>query len=180
MPRGRRKANQSALEVPQEVLHFDANAMNPMYNPPEDPSGYSEPTYVARDDNDYMPSMDTSRGTEDSNDTSLATEDDPTARRRGRGRGRGGGRGRGRAGRPSMNRLSITDTTLNRTVEDSNSLFESVRGGRSALQSVVDEWIESYRQDREAAILELMQFFIRSSGCKGKITPHMRESLDNG
>ncbi|CAG2174230.1 unnamed protein product, partial [Oppiella nova] len=39
---------------------------------------------------------------------------------------------------------------------------------------------ESYRQDREAAILELMQFFIRSSGCKGKITPHMRESLDNG
>ncbi|XP_053201590.1 cohesin subunit SA-1-like [Panonychus citri] len=61
-----------------------------------------------------------------------------------------------------------------------NSLFASVKKGRAALQSVVDEWIESYRQDRNTATLELLQFFSLASGCKGKITPQMKETMDNG
>lgn len=36
------------------------------------------------------------------------------------------------------------------------------------LQSVVDEWIESYKQDRDLALLDLINFFIQCSGCKGK------------
>lgn len=36
-------------------------------------------------------------------------------------------------------------------------------------QSVVDEWIESYKQDRDLALLDLINFFIQCSGCKGKI-----------
>lgn len=35
------------------------------------------------------------------------------------------------------------------------------------LQSVVDDWIESYKQDRDMALLDLINFFIQCSGCKG-------------
>ena len=41
------------------------------------------------------------------------------------------------------------------------------------LQTLVDDWIESYKNDRDLALLELIQFFIQASGCKGKITPYM-------
>lgn len=34
-------------------------------------------------------------------------------------------------------------------------------------QSVVDEWIESYKHDRDVALLDLINFFIQCSGCKG-------------
>lgn len=36
------------------------------------------------------------------------------------------------------------------------------------LQSVIDDWIESYKHDRDAALLDLINFFIQCSGCKGK------------
>lgn len=36
------------------------------------------------------------------------------------------------------------------------------------MQSVVDEWIESYKQDRDLALLDLINFFIQCSGCKGE------------
>lgn len=34
-------------------------------------------------------------------------------------------------------------------------------------QSVVDDWIESYKHDRDVALLDLINFFIQCSGCKG-------------
>lgn len=34
-------------------------------------------------------------------------------------------------------------------------------------QCVVDDWIESYKQDRDMALLDLINFFIQCSGCKG-------------
>jgi cohesin complex subunit SA-1/2 len=37
----------------------------------------------------------------------------------------------------------------------------------------VDEWIENYKNDRETALIALMQFFINASGCKGRISPNM-------
>lgn len=37
----------------------------------------------------------------------------------------------------------------------------------------MDEWIESYKQDRDHALMVLMQFFINASGCKGRITPEI-------
>uniref|UniRef100_A0A672JQS6 Cohesin subunit SA n=1 Tax=Salarias fasciatus TaxID=181472 RepID=A0A672JQS6_SALFA len=45
-------------------------------------------------------------------------------------------------------------------------LFEVVKLGRSAMQSVVDDWIESYKHDRDVALLDLINFFIQCSGCK--------------
>lgn len=35
-------------------------------------------------------------------------------------------------------------------------------------QSVVDDWIELYKQDRDIALLDLINFFIHCSGCRGK------------
>ncbi|UYV73194.1 STAG2 [Cordylochernes scorpioides] len=89
------------------------------------------------------------------------------ARGRGRGRGRGGRRGGGGAG------VEVPP------VEMPSTLFEIVKVGRPTLQHVVDEWIEAYKQDRDSALLELMQFFIQCSGCKGTITPQMQASMEH-
>ena len=44
---------------------------------------------------------------------------------------------------------------------------------------MVDEWIESYKANRDAALLQLMQFFINAAGCKGKITAQMQHSMEH-
>ena len=46
-------------------------------------------------------------------------------------------------------------------------------------QTVVDDWIESYKQDRDTALLDLIQFFIHCSGCKGRITPTMYQTMEH-
>uniref|UniRef100_A0A4W3JIQ1 Uncharacterized protein n=1 Tax=Callorhinchus milii TaxID=7868 RepID=A0A4W3JIQ1_CALMI len=47
------------------------------------------------------------------------------------------------------------------------TLFEVIRVGKSAMQSVVDDWIEEYKQDRDTALLDIIIFFIQCSGCRG-------------
>uniref|UniRef100_A0A8C5KD39 Stromal antigen 1 n=1 Tax=Jaculus jaculus TaxID=51337 RepID=A0A8C5KD39_JACJA len=37
--------------------------------------------------------------------------------------------------------------------------FEVVKLGKSAMHSMVDDWIESYKQDRDIALLDLINFF---------------------
>uniref|UniRef100_A0A8C7Y446 Cohesin subunit SA n=1 Tax=Oryzias sinensis TaxID=183150 RepID=A0A8C7Y446_9TELE len=58
-------------------------------------------------------------------------------------------------------------------------LFEVVKLGRSAMQSVVDDWIESYKHDRDAALLDLINFFIQCSGCKGVVSAEMFRNMQN-
>uniref|UniRef100_A0A4W5P0N1 STAG2 cohesin complex component n=1 Tax=Hucho hucho TaxID=62062 RepID=A0A4W5P0N1_9TELE len=52
---------------------------------------------------------------------------------------------------------------------ESMTLFEVVKMGKSATQSIVDDWIESYKNDRDIALLDLINFFIQCSGCKGRL-----------
>ncbi|XP_076435529.1 cohesin subunit SA-2-like [Babylonia areolata] len=59
------------------------------------------------------------------------------------------------------------------------SLFEVVKAGKASLQAVVDDWIEGYKVDRNAALLELIQFFIQCSGCRGQITPYMYANMEH-
>ncbi|KAL7849373.1 hypothetical protein SRHO_G00209960 [Serrasalmus rhombeus] len=59
------------------------------------------------------------------------------------------------------------------------TLFEMVKQGKSAMQSVVDDWIESYKQDRDLALLDLINFFIRCSGCKGAVRIEMFRNMQN-
>ncbi|XP_072542279.1 cohesin subunit SA-2 [Salminus brasiliensis] len=59
------------------------------------------------------------------------------------------------------------------------TLFEVVTMGRSAMQAVVDDWIEAYIIDREPALLDLISFFIQCSGCKGVVTAEMFQSKED-
>ena len=79
---------------------------------------------------------------------------------------------RGGRGRP---RKSVADIMP----EDESSLYFIIRNGKASLQQVVDDWIDSYKSDRDAALLTLMQFFISASGCRGRITPQMQASMDH-
>ncbi|KAM6985039.1 cohesin subunit SA-2 [Aplochiton taeniatus] len=56
------------------------------------------------------------------------------------------------------------------------TLFEVVTMGRSAMQAVVDDWIEAYVMDRDSALLDLISFFIQCTGCKGLVTAEMFRS----
>uniref|UniRef100_A0A8D1UY19 Cohesin subunit SA n=1 Tax=Sus scrofa TaxID=9823 RepID=A0A8D1UY19_PIG len=98
--------------------------------------------------------------------------------RRGHGQGHGEksrieagvrGTGRGRAnGHPQQNGEGEPVT-----------LFEVVKLGKSAMQSVVDDWIESYKQDRDIALLDLINFFIQCSGCRGTVRIEMFRNMQN-
>ncbi|XP_019786157.2 cohesin subunit SA-3 isoform X1 [Tursiops truncatus] len=60
-----------------------------------------------------------------------------------------------------------------------SDLFEAVKAAKSDMQSLVDEWLDSYKQDQDAGFLELINFFIRSCGCKGTVTPEMFKKMSN-
>ncbi|XP_057192297.1 cohesin subunit SA-2 isoform X2 [Triplophysa rosa] len=56
------------------------------------------------------------------------------------------------------------------------TLFEVVSMGRSAMQAVVDDWIDAYTIDRDTALLDLISFFIQCCGCRGMVTAEMFHS----
>uniref|UniRef100_A0A8C2QB98 Cohesin subunit SA n=1 Tax=Cyprinus carpio TaxID=7962 RepID=A0A8C2QB98_CYPCA len=68
---------------------------------------------------------------------------------------------------------------LNGEGTDPSTLFEVVKQGKSAMQSVIDDWIESYKQDRDLALLDLINFFIHCSGCKGTVRIEMFRNMQN-
>lgn len=43
----------------------------------------------------------------------------------------------------------------------------------------MDDWIENYKINRENALIQLMQFFINASGCKGRITQQMQATMEH-
>ncbi|XP_052741649.1 cohesin subunit SA-1 isoform X2 [Bicyclus anynana] len=93
----------------------------------------------------------------------------PPLRRRGRG-GRGRGRGRGAAPPPAYSPPPVLLPG-----DDENSLYNILRFNKTAINQVVDMWIEEYKTNRESALVQLMQFFINSSGCRGKVSPDMAQ-----
>ncbi|XP_074023534.1 cohesin subunit SA-3 [Numenius arquata] len=62
---------------------------------------------------------------------------------------------------------------------EQNTLFEAIRSGKVAIETVVAEWLETYKQDQEMGFLELANFLIRSCGCKGVVTLEMFRNLQN-
>ncbi|XP_062457485.1 cohesin subunit SA-2-like isoform X2 [Rhea pennata] len=65
----------------------------------------------------------------------------------------------------------------NGEVVEAVTLFEVVSMGKRAMQSVVDDWVEAYKQDRNVALLDLINFFIQCSGCQGMVTAEMFQNL---
>uniref|UniRef100_A0A4W3J193 Cohesin subunit SA n=2 Tax=Callorhinchus milii TaxID=7868 RepID=A0A4W3J193_CALMI len=89
----------------------------------------------------------------------------------------GGKSGNGAKSATGMNRMN-GHHQQNGGVENM-MLFEVVKLGKSAMQSVVDDWIESYKHDRDVALLDLINFFIQCSGCKGIVTAEMFRHMQN-
>ncbi|XP_076843363.1 cohesin subunit SA-3 isoform X2 [Brachyhypopomus gauderio] len=58
-------------------------------------------------------------------------------------------------------------------------MFEAVMSGQSALVTVVDDWLEDYKKDREEGLLELVNFVVQCCGCKGAVTWEMFKSMQN-
>ncbi|XP_012520284.1 PREDICTED: cohesin subunit SA-2 [Propithecus coquereli] len=64
----------------------------------------------------------------------------------------------------------------------SDTDFEDIEGKNQKQgkgKSVVDDWIESYKHDRDIALLDLINFFIQCSGCKGVVTAEMFRHMQN-
>jgi cohesin complex subunit SA-1/2 len=108
------------------------------------------------------------------------------------------GRGRGRPSRTgpktsatvnqgdddSMETSSVTMTTGNNTTfagqqSEEKGYFHHLLAGKTNIQVLVDQWIDSYQANRDEALIELMQFFLDSSGCKGKLTQTMYLKMEH-
>ncbi|XP_072005974.1 cohesin subunit SA-3 isoform X2 [Engystomops pustulosus] len=62
---------------------------------------------------------------------------------------------------------------------DKEDLFEAIRLGRSAIQILVDDWLDSYKIDPEPTLLGLINFMIQACGCKGVVTKEMMDNMQN-
>ncbi|RNA22496.1 cohesin subunit SA-1-like isoform X2 [Brachionus plicatilis] len=60
---------------------------------------------------------------------------------------------------------SHSDTTLD-SDHSTNSIFDQVYSSQVSAQTIVDDWIELYKKERQTAMLDLIKFIVRSSGCK--------------
>ncbi|XP_075708675.1 cohesin subunit SA-2-like isoform X2 [Rhinoderma darwinii] len=72
--------------------------------------------------------------------------------------------------RRNSSRRSRDSRISNGEVTEAVTLFEVISIGKRAIQSVVDDWIEAYQEDRDAALLDLINFYIQCSECQGVVT----------
>ncbi|KAM8848274.1 cohesin subunit SA-1 isoform 2-T2 [Synchiropus picturatus] len=56
-------------------------------------------------------------------------------------------------------------------------IFDAVCSGKSAMVTVVDDWLDIYKQSREDGLLVLINFIVQSCGCKGVVSREMLDSL---
>ncbi|CAK6959104.1 cohesin subunit SA-2 [Scomber scombrus] len=82
-----------------------------------------------------------------------------------------------KAGRRSVSRKGGSQSK--RRHVEAVTLFEVITMGRSAMQMVIDDWIEAYVTDRDTSLLDLISFFIQCSGCKGVVTAEMCQSKED-
>ncbi|XP_071314512.1 cohesin subunit SA-2-like isoform X2 [Trachinotus anak] len=59
------------------------------------------------------------------------------------------------------------------------NIYDAVRSGKSAMVAVVDEWLDSYKRNREVGLLVLINFIVQSCGCKGVVSREMFDSMQN-
>ncbi|KAG9492281.1 hypothetical protein GDO78_000671 [Eleutherodactylus coqui] len=76
-------------------------------------------------------------------------------------------------------RRSRDSRISNGEVTEAVTLFEVISIGKRAIQSVVDDWIEAYQADRDAALLDLINFYIQCSGCQGVVTAELFQNPQN-
>uniref|UniRef100_A0A674M9Y3 Cohesin subunit SA n=1 Tax=Takifugu rubripes TaxID=31033 RepID=A0A674M9Y3_TAKRU len=58
-------------------------------------------------------------------------------------------------------------------------IYEAVSSGKNAMLTVVDEWLDSYKQNQKDSFLVLINFIVQSCGCKGVVSSEMFDNLQN-
>ncbi|XP_071888307.1 cohesin subunit SA-3-like [Anas platyrhynchos] len=91
---------------------------------------------------------------------------------------------RGARGGPSTRLRPVPKHPRREPSEDGSSseenvLYQAVMDGRVAIEVAVDEWLQGYKRDREPAFLELVNFIVRSCGCRGTVTLAMLREQQN-
>ncbi|XP_047209930.1 cohesin subunit SA-2 isoform X3 [Girardinichthys multiradiatus] len=71
---------------------------------------------------------------------------------------------------------SVTEESQGISAKD---IYDAVCSGKSAMVTVVEEWLCSYKQSREAGLLVLINFIVQCCGCKGVVSRDMFESMEN-
>ena len=72
-----------------------------------------------------------------------------------------------------------TTTTTMAGQSEEKGYFHHLLAGKTNIQVLVDQWIDSYQANRDEALIELMQFFLDSSGCKGKLSQTMYLKMEH-
>lgn len=72
-----------------------------------------------------------------------------------------------------LNELNLIDTDSNTVCH----LYNQIMGGQVSMQSIVDDWIELYKKDKDTAMLDLIRFIVRSCGCKSSYMINNKEIL---
>ena len=124
----------------------------------------------------------------DDDDDDDGTEDFQLKRAPSKGRSRGGGR-QSRGGRKASSLINQVEdesmetnaSNLARTSQqpEEKGYFHHLLTGKTNIQVLVDQWIDSYQANRDEALIELMQFFLDSAGCKGKLTQAMYLKMEH-
>nr|XP_023397500.1 cohesin subunit SA-3 isoform X1 [Loxodonta africana] len=83
------------------------------------------------------------------------------------------------AKQPKKGSQMVRDRRQKESEPPASDLFDAVKAAKSDMQTLVDEWLDSYKQDQDAGFLELINFFIRSCGCKGTVTLEMFKKMSN-
>ena len=63
---------------------------------------------------------------------------------------------------------SLTSVHLPLCDGEKHNLEWRIRSLAVPSQTVVSEWLEDYKQDQEAGLLELINFLVQCCGCKGE------------
>ena len=64
--------------------------------------------------------------------------------------------------------------------EQEETLYSFVLKNTVAMSELANGWVVRYQNDRDTALLELIQFFFNSSGCKGIVTPDLYRGIGGG
>ncbi|CAF1125853.1 unnamed protein product [Adineta steineri] len=75
--------------------------------------------------------------------------------------------------------IARNNTTFVGQQSEEKGYFHHLLTGKTNIQVLVDQWIDSYQANRDEALIELMQFFLDSSGCKGKLTQTMYLKMEH-
>ncbi|KAJ0049771.1 hypothetical protein NL108_003532, partial [Boleophthalmus pectinirostris] len=84
--------------------------------------------------------------------------------------------------RGKSRQASSQPVTRARTANQSitaETIYNAVLSGKGAMVTVVDEWLDNYKESREAGLLVLVNFIVQACGCKGVVTDEMFSSMQN-